>query len=122
MENQLSEKKYHAYAGIVSLFFNVFKDIKANKPSNANLAETMVDLKRDILLYGSDKVFYAFNKFFDITTNNPGDFKLLMDVLLKLMLEIRQDMCGYKSKLSEKDILFNIMQNRDEIQKFYNYK
>ena len=79
----------------------------------------MVDLKKDILLYGADKVFYAYNNFFDVSTNHPGDLKLLMDAWLNLMLEIRQDMCGYSSKITKNDILFNLMQNRDEMKKFY---
>ena len=79
----------------------------------------MVDLKRDILLYGSDSVFYAFNNFFDVSTNHHGDVKLMMDVWLKLMLEIRQDMCGHKSKLSKDDILLNLIQSRAEVQKYY---
>ncbi|WP_300915915.1 hypothetical protein [Bacteroides acidifaciens] len=120
MENQLSEKKYLAYAGIVTLFFNILKTVKAGKTSDDDWAGKMVDLKRDILLYGSESVFYAFNNFFDVSTNHPGDIKLMMDVWLKLILEIRQDMCGHKSKLSKDDILLNLMQSRNEIQKFYN--
>lgn len=120
MENQLSEKKYLAYAGIVMLFFNILKTVKAGKTSDDDWAEKMIDLKRDILLYGSDSVFYAFNNFFDVSTNHPRDIKLMMDVWLKLILEIRQDMCGHKSKLSKDDILLNLMQSRNEIQKFYN--
>ena len=120
MENQLSEKKYLAYAGIVTVFFNILKTVKAGKTSDDDWAEKMVDLKRDILLYGSDSVFYAFNSFFDVSTNHPGNIKLMMDVWLKLILEIRQDMCGHKSKLSKDDILLNLMQSRNEIQKFYN--
>lgn len=120
LENQLSEKKYLAYAGVVTLFFNILKTVKAGKTSDENLTEKMVDLKRDILLYGSDSVFYAFNNFFDISTNNPGDIKLMMDVWLNLILKIRQDMCGHKSKLSKDDILLNLMQSRNEAQKFYN--
>ncbi len=119
MENQLSEKKYLAYAGIVSLFFNILKNVKNGKSSDDDLAEKMVDLKRDILLYGSDRVFYAFNNFFDVSTNNPGDIKIMMDVWLKLILEIRQDMCGHKSKLNKNDILLNLMQSRAEMQKYY---
>lgn len=59
--------------------------------------------------------------FFDISTNNPGDIKLMMDVWLKLILEIRQDMCGHKSKLNKDDILLNLMQSRTEMQKYYGY-
>ena len=64
------------------------------------------------------KFFYAYNAFFDISTNHPGSLKL-MDACLNLMLEIRQDMCGYSSKITKDDILFNLMQNRDEMNKYY---
>ena len=57
MESQLSDKKYHAYAGLVDMFFKILKDTKRNNVPNDNLVEQMVDLKKDILLYGSDKVF-----------------------------------------------------------------
>lgn len=77
MESQLSDKKYHAYAGLVDMFFKILKDTKRNNVPNDNLAEQMVDLKKDILLYGSDKVFFAYNNFFDISTNHPGSLKLL---------------------------------------------
>ena len=60
MESQLSDKKYHAYAGLVDMFFKILKDTKRNNVPNDNLAEQMVDLKKDILLYGSDKVFFAY--------------------------------------------------------------
>ena len=119
MESQLSDKKYHAYAGLVDMFFKILKDTKRNNVPNDNLAEQMVDLKKDILLYGSDKVFFAYNNFFDISTNHPGSLKLLMDAWLNLMLEIRQDMCGHSSKITKDDILFNLMQSRDEMNKYY---
>lgn len=119
MESQLSDKKYIAYAGLVEMFFRILKDVKKNNVSNKNLAEQMIDLKKDILLYGSDKVFYAYNKIFDISTNHPGNLKLLMDAWLNMMLEIRQDMCGYSSRITKDDILFNLMQSRDEMKKFY---
>ncbi len=101
------------------MFFKILKDTKRNNVPNDNLAEQMVDLKKDILLYGSDKVFYVYNKFFDVTTNHSGNLKLLMDAWLNLMLEIRQDMCGYSSQITKDDILFNLMQSRDEMNKFY---
>ena len=119
MESQLSDKKYHAYAGLVDMFFKILKDTKRNNVPNDNLAEQMVDLKKDILLYGSDKVFFAYNNFFDISTNHPGSLKLLMDAWLNLMLEIRQDMCGHSSKITKDYILFNLMQSRDEMNKYY---
>lgn len=57
--------------------------------------------------------------FFEISTNHPGSLKSLMDAWLNLMLEIRQDMCGHSSKITKDDILFNLMQSRDEMNKYY---
>ena len=39
MENQLSDKKYQAYAGLVDMFFKILKDAKRNNVSNNNFAE-----------------------------------------------------------------------------------
>lgn len=46
MESQLSDKKYHAYAGLVDMFFKILKDTKRNNVPNDNLAEQMVDLRK----------------------------------------------------------------------------
>lgn len=62
MREQLSEKKYKAYADAVKMFYSVFKDSKLHKPTNNNeMLKNMIDVKRDIFMYGSDKVFKAFN-------------------------------------------------------------
>jgi hypothetical protein len=119
MENQLSDKKYKAYADVVSIFFGILKDTKSNKQvTNKSIIDKMIDSKRDIFMYGSDAVFYAFNSFLTKSSKNSNNQKEIMEAFLSFMLAIRQDMCGKKSKLSVRDILINLIQNDEEVDKF----
>lgn len=69
MREQLSQKKYNAYADAVKMFYSVLKDTKANRTTNnREMMDRMIDIKRDIFMYGSDKVFKAFNKWFLLRT------------------------------------------------------
>jgi len=119
MENQLSDKKYKAYADVVSIFFGILKDTKSNKQvTNKSITDKMIDSKKDIFMYGSDAVFYAFNSFLTKSSKNSNNQKEIMEAFLSFMLAIRQDMCGKKSKLSVRDILINLIQNEEEVDKF----
>jgi hypothetical protein len=117
MENQLSDKKYKAYADVVSIFFGILKDTKSNKQvTNKSITDKMIDSKKDIFMYGSDAVFYAFNSFLTKSSKNSNNQKEIMEAFLSFMLAIRQDMCGKKSKLSVRDILINLIQNEEEVE------
>jgi hypothetical protein len=71
MREQLSQKKYNAYADAVKMFYSVLKDTKANRTTNnREMMDRIIDIKRDIFMYGSDKVFKAFNKWLLSTTNS----------------------------------------------------
>lgn len=119
MENQLSDKKYEAYADIVSIFFGILKDIKSNKQvPNKSIMDKMIDSKKDIFMYAPDVVFYAFNSFLTKSSKDSNNQKEIMEAFLSFMLAIRQDMCGKKSKLSVRDILINLIQNEEEVDKF----
>ena len=119
MENQLSDKKYKAYADVVSIFFGILKDTKSNKQvTNKSIIDKMIDSKRDIYMYGSDADFYAFNSFLTKSSKYSNNQKEIMEAFLSFMLAIRQDMCGKKSKLSVRDILINLIQNDEEVDKF----
>ena len=51
MREQLSEKKYKAYADAVKMFYSVFKDLRLHKPTNNNeMLKNMIDAKRDIFM------------------------------------------------------------------------
>ena len=118
IENQLSEKKYSAYSDISSLFFNILKDVKENKISNTkdNLSK-LIDIKKNILMYGSDDVFIALCEYLESSTSQNGT--ITIDKFLNLIVEIRKDMCGKKTKIKKQDILLLLMQNKEELKKYY---
>ena len=119
MENQLSDKKYKAYADIVSVFFGALKNTKKDKRvTNKSIMDKIMDSKKDIFMYGSDTVFYAFNSFLTKSSKTPINQNEIMGAFLSFMLTIRQDMCGKQSKLSIRDILINLMQDESDADKF----
>lgn len=115
LRSQLSERKHKVYADIIATFYSVLKDVQKERPTNANLVESkLMDAKRDIFMYGSDKVFRAFNNWL-VNTNNANQSRRL-DAYLKFILCIREDICG-KTRLTEDDVLLNLLQNEKEIKK-----
>ncbi len=121
IENQLSGKKYKAYADIVQLFYDMLQDIRNGNSFDKKEAEKrMMNSKRDILMYGSDKVFEAFNNYLCSSTNN-NDPTSTIKYFLKLICEIRKDMCGKNTSIKEKDILLNLTQNKNEVKKYKQY-
>lgn len=119
MREQLSEKKYKAYADAVKMFYSVLKDSKAHRSTNnEKMMEKMIDIKRDIFMYGSDKVFKAFNTWL-ITTMSSNDNKQFA-AFLNFVLEMRKDLCNNKTKLTKYDILLNLTQSEEEAKKISN--
>lgn len=119
MREQLSEKKYKAYADAVKMFYSVLKDSKAHRSTNnEKMMEKMIDIKRDIFMYGSDKVFKAFNTWL-ITTMSSNDNKQFA-AFLNFVLEMRKDLCNNKTKLTKYDILLNLTQSEEEARKLSN--
>lgn len=119
MREQLSEKKYKAYADAVKMFYSVLKDSKAHRSTNnEKMMEKMIDIKRDIFMYGSDKVFKAFNTWL-ISTMSSNDNKQFA-AFLNFVLEMRKDLCNNKTKLTKYDILLNLTQSEEEAKKISN--
>lgn len=118
MREQLSEKKYNAYADAVKMFYSVLKDAKANRTTNnKEMMDRMIDIKRDIFMYGSDKVFKAFNTWL-LSTTNSND-KAQFAAFLDFVLEMRKDLCNNKTKLTKHDILLNLTQSEEEARKLF---
>lgn len=118
MREQLSEKKYNAYADAVKMFYSVLKDAKANRTTNNGvMMDRMIDIKRDIFMYGSDKVFEAFNKWL-LSTMNVNE-KAQFAAFLDFVLEMRKDLCNNKTKLTKHDILLNLTQSEEEAKKLF---
>lgn len=121
MENKLSDKKYNAYADLVGLFFGVLKNVKKEKDTNTKvMMDKMIESKKNIFMYGSDKIVNAFTKWLCSSTNGASD-KQQMDEFLTLMIEIRRDMCGHSSKISKYDLLLNLIQNPKEVDAYINH-
>lgn len=119
MREQLSEKKYKAYADAVKMFYSVLKDSKAHRATNSGvMMEKMIDIKRDIFMYGSDKVFRSFNRWLlEAKENND---KAQFSAFLDFVLEMRKDLCNAKTNLTKHDILLNLTQSEEEARKLYN--
>ena len=118
MREQLSEKKYKAYADAVKMFYSVLKDSRMNKPTNnKEMLMNMIDIKRDIFMYGSDKVFKAFNTWLlEAKENND---KQQFSAFLDFVLEMRKDLCNGKTSLTKDDVLLNLTQSEEEVRKLY---
>ena len=115
MENQLSDKKYNAYADLVGIFFSILKNIKKEKDTNQKvLMDKMLESKKNIFMYGSDKVVMAFSKWLCSSTTGENN-EQQMNKFLELMIEIRKDMCGRSSKITKYDLLLNLIQNPKEV-------
>jgi len=120
MENQLSDKKYKAYADLVGMFYDVLKDVKESKTTNPKRMQArMMDSKKDIFMYGSDKVFKAFNKWLCSTTENGTRQYTQINNLLNLMVQVRKDMCGNSSRINKHDLLLSWVQNSEEVDKYW---
>ena len=118
MREQLSEKKYKAYADAVKMFYSVFKDLRLHKPTNNNeMLKNMIDAKRDIFMYGSDKVFKAFNTW--LLATKDDNKKEQFSAFLDLILEIRKDLCNGKTNLTKHDIMLNLTQSEEEAKTSY---
>lgn len=117
MREQLSEKKYIAYSDAIKMFYSILKDTKAQRPTNnEEMMGKMIDIKRDIFMYGSDKVFKSFNKWLLATKDNND--KVQLAAFLDFVLEMRKDLCNNKTKLTKHDILLNLIQNEEEVKSF----
>ena len=119
MENQLSEKKYAAYAKIVGVFYSVLKDVKKERESNQRkMMDEILESKKNIFMYGSDSVIKAFYKWLCSTTKKGTQYVQLY-AFLDFMIEIRKDMSGSSTNISKQDLLVNLIQNEDEDNKFW---
>ena len=118
MREQLSEKKCNAYADAMMMFYSILKDSKLHRPTdNKAMMQKMIDTKKDIFMYGSDKVFRAFNKWLVVAYENNN--KTQFDAFLEFVLEMRKDMFSGNTKLTKHDILLNLTQSEDEAKKLF---
>lgn len=117
MENLISEKTNEAYSSFVGLFYDLLKQSKENKSLDTHDGlEKMMEIKKTLFMYGSDRVFKAMNEWLKYC-NPQYDQKEMLNKVLKLLVLIRKDLQN-NSKLKVDDILLNIMQSEEEVKKF----
>ena len=117
MENLISEKKNEAYSSFVGLFYDLLKQSKENKSLDTHDGlEKMMEIKKTLFMYGSDRVFKAMNEWLKYC-NPQYDQKEMLNKVLKLLVLIRKDLQN-NSKLKVDYILLNIMQSEEEVKKF----
>lgn len=118
-QSLLAESKTEAYSDVFTIFFDILKDVKANKKTNETQSmKRLMDSKKTIFIYGSDKVFEAFSDWLQFSSSRVLDPNTTMEKLYNLLIEMRKDI-GYKdTKISFEDFKVYLMQNRDEVLKF----
>jgi hypothetical protein len=118
MREQLSEKKCKAYADAMMIFYSVLKDSQLHRPTdNKAMMQKMLDTKKDIFMYGSDKVFKSFNKWLVVAFENNK--KNQFDAFMEFVLEMRKDIFNGKTKLTKHDLLLNLTQSEEEAKKLF---
>jgi len=121
MENLISEKKNEAYSEFVGLFYELLTQSKENKSLDTHdELIKMMKIKKTIFMYGSDQVFKAMNEWLKYC-NPQYDQKEMLNKVLELLVLIRKDL-QYNSNLKVDDILLNIMQSEEELEKYKSLK
>jgi len=69
MEGQLSEKRYSAYAKLYDFFYEMFKATKDSRNmDNTDMRNNLIDAKKELIMYGTDDVIFALNKYLSSLT------------------------------------------------------
>lgn len=112
IEKKLSEKKYAVYSNLTDIFFEILKQINKNQKTQIDkVADKMIDIKKEILIYGSDKVI---QKFFNWQRNTETNQSL--KAFAELMIEIRKDMGNPNTRITPLDFLISLLKNANEIE------
>lgn len=121
MENLISEKKNEAYSNFVGLFYDLLAKSKEKKSLDTHDGlKKMMEIKKTLFMYGSDKVFKAMNEWLKYCNPQYDQNEMLYKVL-ELLVLIRKDLQN-NSKLKVDDILLNILQSEEEVKKFKSLK
>lgn len=92
MENLITEKKNEAYSSFVGLFYDLLAQSKENKSFDTHDGLIkMLEIKKTLFMYGSDKVFKAMNEWLKYC-NPQYDQKEMLNKVLELLVLIRKDL------------------------------
>jgi hypothetical protein len=111
VERQLSEHKYKTYITLLDLFFDVMKATKTGKTIDQNdLNDRMFNAGKDLIIYGSDDVVTAFQKWLGGTREG----KVTLGQFGELVISVRQDMGNSKTNITSEDVLRQFIIDYDD--------
>lgn len=110
IRSKLSDKKYDTYFEIIATLFEMINRQKGlSKITDDELLKRMMDVKRNLLLYGNDKMV---RKFFEWESNQLTGKRLWNWVELAAIA--RKDMGNRMTKISADDILKSLLSEQDD--------
>jgi len=111
VERQLSEKKYQVYIKFISLFFKIYENQKFNKTmSEQEMVRVMIDIKKDLIIYGNDKVIKKFFEWEEFS----GTGKISLRPITDVIIEMRKDMGSPKTTITTSSFLRSIVKEKTE--------
>ena len=111
VERQLSEHKYKTYMALMDMYIEVIKAGKAGKPLKPeDLVDRMQELAKDFIVYGSDNVVRAFQKW--VETGRKGGVSVRQ--FGELVVTIRRDMGNKKTTITYEEVLRQFINDYDD--------
>lgn len=111
IERQLSEKKYQVYTKFIDLYFKIYENTKTNKKIAENeMLKTMIEIKKELLIYGSDSVVLKFFAWEESTNTGKNSLVPVTDVII----EMRKDMVSPNTKINTTNFLRSIVRDKKE--------
>ena len=111
VERQLSEHKYNTYMTLMNMYTDVMKASKTSKPLKPeDLVDRMQDLGKDLIIYGSDDVVKAFQKWVDAGRKGQMSIKQFGE----LVVAIRRDMGNKRTKITHEEVLRQFINDYDD--------
>ncbi|WP_179320984.1 hypothetical protein [Winogradskyella helgolandensis] len=112
VEKQLSERKYDVYIRLLTVFFDILKQVKkGQKTSSQKLIDKMIDIKKELIIFGSDGVLKSFFHW-----EKVADGKENLLALATLVIEVRKDMGNAKTEIKTIDFLKSLVQTESDFE------
>ncbi len=110
IEKQLSDRKYDVYIKLLTVFFDILKQVKKGQPTNASkLINKMLDIKKELIIFGNDNVLFAF-----FGWEKDSQTKSNLKALAKLIIEVRKDMGNPKTAVTTQDFLKSLVSTEQD--------
>lgn len=111
---KLSDKKYETYSEILSTLFDMVNRQKGlNKMTNDEILQRLMNVKRDLLLYGNDTIL---RKFFEWEVNKLTGKRLWNWAELAAL--VRKDMGNRWTNITADDILKSLISDGENYEAF----